>query len=551
MLRRLHISNYLLMEELELPLHEGLSIITGETGSGKSIVIGALALAMGERADTNVLRDPLKRCVIEMEADLGSLAIQPWFDANELPYERYTLVRRQLEPNGRSRAFINDTPVRLEQLRELGARLVHVHSQHHTLLLNDPKFQLGLVDHTAGQTDNAAAYAARYRKWRALQKELEGLRSESAKAASELDFLRFQLTELDEAAIKAGEQPVIEQELARAENSGDLMRSLNTVAEGITEERGALAVVNLLRSALSRTARLDSGVEDLLKRLDSVHIELNDIGAEAEELASKVDMDPAEAERLRDRLDMILRLQQKHRVKSEEELLVIQDELRTRAQAIGSMDVRIPGLEKEEAALQAEVKKTAAALSKERGKAAGSLAGRVTAILHGLGMEHAKFQFDHRISEEPGPLGTDAIRAMFSANRDRTPSPLDKVASGGELSRVMLALISLAADSQGLPTVIFDEIDTGVSGEVADKVGSLMARMGAERQVLAITHLPQIASKAGHHMLVTKETIGETVQSKITLLDHAKRVEAIAQMLSGRKLTKAALENARVLLEQR
>ncbi|MDQ3100272.1 MAG: DNA repair protein RecN [Bacteroidota bacterium] len=551
MLRKLHITNYLLMEELDLPLHEGLSILTGETGSGKSIVIGALALAMGERADVAVLRDPLKRCVIELEADLEELSMQSWFDRNELPFERYTLIRRQLEPNGRSRAFINDTPVKLEQLRELGAQLVHIHSQHHTLLLNDPIFQLGMIDHSAGEAKNAANYAAQYRSWRASLKELEDLRSESARSAAELDFLRFQLNELEEASLKADEQQVIEQELSRAENAGEIMQALTSVSEGMADQRGALGLISQLHRSLVKTARIDQGIEALLNRLASVQIELKDIAAEAEELAAKVEIDPAQAERLRERLDLILRLQQKHRVKSNEELLLLQEDLAQRVAVIGSMDEKIPHLEKQEAELKKNIIDQAKALSKARSKSAGVLSDQVEKILHRLGMEHAVFNFDHRVLEEPGTYGMDSIKAMFSANKDRSPSPLDKVASGGELSRVMLALISLSAASRSLPTVIFDEIDTGVSGEVADKVGTLMARMGKDRQILAITHLPQIASKAGHHMLVTKETKEGTVRSKITLLDHAQRVEAIAQMLSGRKLTKAALENAKVLLEQR
>lgn len=549
MLRRLHISNYLLMEELDLSLNEGLTIITGETGSGKSIIIGALALVMGERADAGVLRDPLKRCVIELEVDLDGIAMEEWFDLNELPFERYTLLRRQLEPNGRSRSFINDTPVRLEQLRELGGKLVHVHSQHHTLLLNDPRFQLGLIDHSAGKAADVINYRKLYESWRSIQKELFDLKEESARSMAELDLVRFQLNELELADLKADEQATIEQDLTRAENAEELLQALRTISEGIDAERGAATVVGQLKAAIARAARMDSGVAELQRRLESVQIELKDIGSEAEELSSKVDIDPAAAERMKERLDLMIRLQQKHRVKSNEELLALQQQLSARAEAIGSLDERIPQLEVEEEKARQKVIARAAELSKARAKAAKSLAGSVQKILHELGMEHAVLQFEHQLSEEPGPDGIDLIKALFSANKDRKPSGLDKVASGGELSRVMLALISLAADSQDLPTVIFDEIDTGVSGEVADRVGALMSRMSRDRQILAITHLPQIASKAAHHLLVTKSTVKGTVHSKITALDQQQRIEAIAQMLSGRELTKAALENAKVLLE--
>ncbi len=549
MLRRLHIRNYLLMEELDLSLKEGLTIITGETGSGKSIIIGALALVMGDRADAGVLRDPLKRCVIELEVDLDELKLEEWFDRNELPFERYTLLRRQLEPNGRSRAFINDTPVKLDQLRELGSKLVHVHSQHHTLLLNDPRFQLGLIDHAAGMAADAVNYRKRYEKWRELQRELNDLKEQSAKAQAELDLVQFQLGELETADLKADEQERIEQELLRADNSEELLQALRSLSEGIEGEQGATSIVDRLRSAIAKAARIDTGVADLLKRLESVKIELKDIAGEADDLAGKVEIDPAEAERLRERLDLMLKLQQKNRVKTNAELLALQEQLQQRASAIGAMDERIPQLEGEEAAQAKEIHALATTLSKARAKAAKELAKKVEKILHELGMEHAILQFDHQVEEAPSPNGFDRIKAMFSANKDRKPSGLDKVASGGELSRVMLALISLAADSQDLPTVIFDEIDTGVSGEVADRVGGLMARMGADRQIIAITHLPQIASKAANHLLVTKGTAGDTVQSRITELSKKQRIEAIAQMLSGRELTKAALENAKVLLK--
>lgn len=550
MLRRLHIRNYLLIDELDLALGKGLTIITGETGSGKSILIGALALAMGERADAGAQRDLAKRCVIELEADLDKLALEPWFEAQEIPYERMAILRRQIDPGGRSRAFVNDTPVRLEQLRELGAKLVHVHSQHHTLLLNDPRFQLGLIDHVAGQKEALARYGERYARWRSVARELAALREEEARSQAELDYLRFQLNELDEAAVKAEEQPAIEQELARADHAEELVQALRTVDEGIGADRGALAMLTQLRNVLMRPARIDGAVKTLLDRLDSVHIELKDIGSEADTLAGEVALEPEQAVRLRERLDTILRLQQKHRVGSNSELIAIHADLRTRTGHIGSLGERITALEAEETSLQRTVRSEAQALSQARTKAMAPLAGEVVALLERLGMPHAIFQFDHR-TEEPGPQGMDAVRTLFSANKDRAPAPLDKVASGGELSRVMLALISLAADSQGLPTVIFDEIDTGVSGEVADRVGTLMARMGKQRQVLAITHLPQIASKAQDHLLVTKASTADAVRTQISPLTMDQRVQAIAQMLSGKKTTKAALDNARELLKMR
>lgn len=554
MLQRLHITNYLLIEELDLNLGNGLTIITGETGSGKSILIGALGLAMGERADAGTHRDPSKRCVIELEVDLSALDLRSWFDANELPFENLTIIRRQLEPVkgrdvSRSRAFVNDTPVILEQLRELGARLVHVHSQHHTQLLNDPRFQLGLIDHVAGHSGAVTEFASEHAKWRKQVKDLNELREREARSKAELDFFTFQLNELEEAGLKEGELELIEKELARAENATELIEALTAVDHGVNSERGVLSMLGKLRQTLAKPARVDPEVQTLLDRLNSVAIEVIDIAGTAEDISSNVSMDPEQAKVHRDRTDLLHSLLQKHRVRSTEELIAIQVELRTKTKAIGSLGERIGSLEKQEDVLRKKLITEANTLSAARVKAMVPLAKKVASQLHELGMPNAIFTFDHSVNEQPGPQGMDNVRALFTANKDRTPAPLDKVASGGELSRVMLALISLAADSQDLPTVIFDEIDTGVSGEVAYRVGTLMARMGKQRQVLAITHLPQIASKAQNHLLVTKSLSAESVLTSISPLTMDQRVEAIAQMLSGRKLTKAALENARVLLK--
>ncbi|MBP6312750.1 MAG: DNA repair protein RecN [Flavobacteriales bacterium] len=554
MLHRLHITNYLLIEELDLNLAKGLTIITGETGSGKSILIGALGLVMGERADAGTHRDPSKRCVMELEVDLSALDLRKWFDANELPFEKHTIIRRQLEPvkdrdGSRSRAFVNDTPVKLEQLRELGAQLVHVHSQHHTQLLNDPGFQLGLIDHVAGHSATVSEFTSEHTAWRKLVNELNELCEQEARSKAELDFFTFQLNELDEAGLKAGELEQIEQELTRAENATELIEALTAVDQGVNSERGVLTMLGKLQQTLVKPARVDAEVQALLDRLNSATIELKDIAGTAEDIATTVSLDPEQAKVYRDRTDLIHSLLQKHRVKTVEELTAIQDELRSKTEAIGSLGERIGSLEKEEGVRRNKLITEANTLSKARVKAMVPLAKKVAAQLHELGMPNAIFKFDHSVVEQPGPQGLDIVRALFTANKDRTPAPLDKVASGGELSRVMLALISLAADSQDLPTVIFDEIDTGVSGEVADRVGTLMAKMGKHRQVLAITHLPQIASKAQNHLLVTKASSAESVLTSISPLTMDQRVEAIAQMLSGRKLTKAALENARVLLK--
>ncbi|MBL0126610.1 MAG: DNA repair protein RecN [Flavobacteriales bacterium] len=549
MLTRITVSNYLLIESLELAWAEGLTTITGETGSGKSILIGALELAMGGRADAGLLRDPAKRCVIELELDVSDLPVIDWFQRNEIPFEASTIMRRQLDPGGRSRAFVNDTPVRLEQLRELGSRLVHVHSQHQTLLLNDARFQLGLVDQLAGHAAEVDDLGRKYRTWRELQAELIQLREEEQRAQAELDFLRFQQTELEQAELKEGEQGAIEEDLQRADHAGERLEAYGAVEEGVAGDRGALGALIKVKTLLAKVAGVDPAIGSLLERINSCAIELKDIGAEASLAAASVESDPARMDLLRERLDLLLRLQQKHRVRTTEELIALLEGLQARTQRMDSMSDRITALIEVEKKAARAYEERAERISKARTKSVKPLANKVETILHQLGMPHAVFQFDHKVGE-PGPLGVDQVRALFTANKDRAPAPLDKVASGGELSRVMLALISLTAGSRDLPIVVFDEIDAGVSGEVADRVGALLAAMGKERQVIAITHLPQIASKAAHHLEVSKTSEGERVRTHIAPLDHEQRVQAIARMLSGRKLTAEAVDNARVLLSQ-
>ena len=552
MLRRLSITNYLLIEHLELDLEKGFTAITGETGSGKSILIGALGLLMGDRADADLARDPAKRCILELEVVPGrnKALLAGWCTLNGIPLESPLLLRRQLDPGGRSRAFVNDTPVRLEQLRELAAHLVHIHSQHHTLLLNEPTFQLGLVDHAAGLTEEVTAFADRHAAWREVGKELKDLREQDAKARGEADYLRFQSQELDGAGLVVDEQTGLEQALGRAEHAEEILTALEAVEQGIRGERGMLAPWSSLKGLLHKSGRSDAAVQALADRLHSLSIELNDIADEAERLAGRTTLDPKEADRLRERLDLLLRLQQKHRVPDVQGLIRLRDELHERTTDIDSLGDRIQALEGEEQGLSAAVLKEARLISKARLKAMAPLAEQVGAMLRDLGMPNAVFAFEHAIGE-PTATGIDRVKALFSANKDRTPAALDKVASGGELGRVMLALISLAAESKALPTVIFDEIDTGVSGETAHRVGALMARMAKDRQVIAITHLPQIASKAHTHLLVSKDHAAQHVHSDIRPLDAEERVEALARMLSGSRTTKAALENARELLKNK
>jgi DNA repair protein RecN (Recombination protein N) len=490
--------------------------------------------------------------VIELEVDATAetVGVGEWCRRNNVPPEFPMILRRQLEPNGRSRSFVNDTPVLLEQLRSLGEGLVHIHSQHHTLLLHSPAFQLGLLDHYSGQGNAVRLYSARYQAWRGAAEELGRLRAEEAKAQGERDYLQFQLDELLAARLVPGEALALEQALARAEHAGELLGALNALAEGIDGEGAVGSQLAEMRHSAAKAARVDPAVQTLVDRLNSASIELKDIAGEAARLAGEVSMDPREANSLRERSDLLTRLQVKHQVKDAEDLLALQADLEQRIGRIGSLADAVQQAEKKAKALRAEVEAAAEAISKQRLMAMDPLAGQVSAQLRELGMPHAQFRFQH-VRTEPGPTGIDHVQALFSANKDRAPEPLEKVASGGELGRVMLALISLAAASKELPTVIFDEIDTGVSGEVAHRVGALLKAMGRERQVVAISHLPQIASKADTHLLVTKDHQAEQVRSAIRVLDAEERVQALARMLSGRKTTKAALENARELLRSK
>ncbi|MDX9751875.1 MAG: DNA repair protein RecN [Flavobacteriales bacterium] len=546
MLRRLHIRNFLLIDEAEIELRPGFTVVTGETGSGKSILLGALALVMGERAEAGALHDPARRCVIELEMDATPL--RPWFDRHELPWEEPTILRRQLEPGGRSRAFINDTPVRLEQLRDLTARCVHIHGQHHALLLNDPGFHLGAIDRAAGQEADVQAYRTVFRQWRTVRAEHDKLMADQVRTARELDFMRFQLEELDAAALRAGEEADLAQALERAAHADEIRAALMAVEQGMQDDDGVLTAMARIVGGLERAARHDDQVRALVDRLRPVRIELKDIAAEAASLAGTVDQDPAGAERLRERLDLLNALMQKHRVPGTAELIGLRDDLRARTAEAGGLDDRIGELAREAERLGTEVQVHARRLSKQRHAHAGAMAGAVERTLHELGMPDADFQLRLHATAEPGPDGMDSVQALFTANRDRAPSPLEKTASGGELSRVMLALIAQAADASGLGTVIFDEVDTGVSGAVAERMGALMDRMGHGRQVIAITHLPQVAAQAGAHLEVTKAVAGERTITRIAPLHAEERVAAIARMLSGRRMSKVAMENARALM---
>lgn len=552
MLGRLTVQNYLLIDRLDLALGPGLTVVTGETGSGKSILLGALGLLLGDRAEGELLRDPSKRCVIEMESALEGLpaGVLAWCRENGLPEDDPLVLRRQLEPGGRSRAFVNDTPVRLEQLRELGGMLVHVHSQHQALLLHAPAFHLGLVDQFAGTTAEARELEAAYQVWHRVKEQLEQAREQAGKAAGERDFLEFQHQELQAARLQAGEGEELEQALARAEHSGEIARALEDLEQGIRSEGGTGGQLGGMRQMLAKAARLDPAIQGLSERLRAVGIELEDMAGEAAKLRDGLTLDPREAERLRERWDLLVRLQQKHRVPHTEALIALREDLGARLARMDGLDSGLKDLEAREAEQFRHATQRARALSEKRQQVLIPVSREAERRCRELGLPHAVFRFQHAAMELRAD-GMDRVRALFSANKDRPAAPLERTASGGELGRVMLALIGMAAASKELPTVIFDEIDTGVSGETADRVGAQLLEMARHRQVIAISHLPQMASKADTHLLVTKEMVDAATESRIRPLNAEERVVALARMLSGKKIGKAAVENARALLKDR
>lgn len=541
MIRHLSITNYVLIDRLEVELGSGFNIITGETGSGKSILLGALALAMGERADSKTLLDSSKKCIVELEVDLSGLGLEALFAKHDLDHLALSVLRRQIDPQGRSRAFVNDVPVRLEVLKTISERIVHVHSQHKNALISSKTFQFDLLDHLAGA--DAAKYAALYKEWRSLNKHLEELKAQDKNGSIDQDYFRFQLKELEAAELREGEQEELEERISTLQHADELRTLSEMVASG-----SALELLSNIKERLGRSAHLSSPLAELNERFDSAFLELKDVLADLEGEVSEVEMDPAEQARLLQRSDLINGLLHKHRVGSITQVLALKEELEKKLSGLNSLEDEIGNLELKLNALKVELKKCAEVLSSKRKKAAPKVAGMVEEQLRELGMPSAMFKVELAPRQDPGPNGIDELTLAFSANKGIAPQPLGKVASGGELSRIMLSMISLLTDAQGLPAVIFDEIDSGVSGDVAARVGTCMKRMAQNMQVLCITHLPQIAGKADTHFKVLREEDTSSTRTVLKSLNEVERVQEIAQMLSGTTIGEAAMENARALI---
>jgi DNA repair protein RecN (Recombination protein N) len=550
MIQRLQIQNYAIIDEISIDFSGRMNVITGETGAGKSILMGALSLILGDRADTTVLLNREKKCYVEGVFELGGkTAAAAFFKANDLDAEDEVVIRREIAPNGKTRAFVNDTPVNLEQLRKLSSLLVDLHRQFDTLELGESDFQREVLDALAGQGAALDEYRVAFRAWQAAGKELALLQAQKTSSDKELDYNKFLFGELEEAGLKENELEGLDQELKLLNNSEGIKTALSKVYQELKE--GEQPVVQQLKSflhLLQSFSLYHPDLPGLSQRMQSVQIELQDIAEEVERINDHVHYDPKRIEEINERISTGYKLLKKHGVRTTGELLTIQQELGNKLQAILNMDESIAAKEKETARLWQEAKKKAIILSRNRQAQAAPLEEQVNKLLHQVGMPNARLKVQVQAVADLNPSGIDAIEFLFDANKSQRFEPIRKVASGGELSRLMLCIKSLVAESMDLPTLIFDEIDTGISGEAARQVGIILKGLSRRRQVICITHQPQIAGKADAHYFVYKEIKGESVKTGIRLLAREERITAIAKMLSGEKPTAAALENAREMV---
>jgi len=550
MLRTLSIQNYAIIHELEIDFSSRLNIITGETGAGKSIIIGALGLILGERADSGVLVSKEKKCIVEGVFAAGNKKdIRQFLQQNEFDVQDEVVIRREIAVNGKSRAFINDTPVTLAQLNELSSLLVDLHQQFDTLEIGESDFQREVLDALAGNNDALQSYQAVYHQWQSTKKQWEALKEQQLQFNKEADYQQFQYNELEEAAFKENELEDIDAELKMLSHAEGIKTMLDKLNAELQE--GESPMVPQLKSLLHQLQSFEAyhpGLSPLGKRLQSVQIELQDIADELELINNQVNYDPARIEQLNDRLSLGYRLQKKHGVSNTAALLEITKQLGEKLQAVLHIDEEIQQKEKETGRLFEEAGKLAKKITAARTREIKLLEEKVNKLLVQVGMPNARLKVDLRAAELR-EWGADTIEFLFDANKSGQFHPLRKVASGGELSRLMLCIKSLVAQSIDLPTMIFDEIDTGISGEAAKQVGIIMKGLAGKRQVICITHQPQIAGKADAHYFVYKEKVRDTIKTNIRQLKPEERITAIAQMLSGEKPTAAALENAREMLD--
>ncbi|RZT93496.1 DNA replication and repair protein RecN [Ancylomarina subtilis] len=551
MLQSLAIQNYTLINQIEIDFKNGFSIITGETGSGKSILLGALGLVLGQRPETNILKDKDRKCIIEASFNISKYQLQKFFADTEMEYEEETILRREILPNGKTRGFVNDSPVSLKVLKELGLKLIDIHSQNQNLSLGDPEYQMGIVDTYAQHFSLLNDYQIQFEAYQKIKKELRNQEELARKEKSDLDYYQFQLQQLLDANLVEGEQIEMESELETLNHAEEIKTNLFKASNLLSE--GDVAIISLLKEARTAIGQVQSVFpegDEFYERFESSCIELQDLASELERSYEAMEFDPSRISFLTEKLDAIYSLQQKHRVESVEELIKIREDLDEKVLKISSSDDLIEELKAKLKAQNLKLDKAADKLSKSRKAVIPVIEKALESQLIQLGMPHAKIKFEQSITEEYQYLGRDFIRILFSANKNGQLEEISKVASGGEMSRLMLSIKSLISASTALPSIVFDEIDTGVSGEIADKMGVVMREMAENIQVISITHLPQIASKGNYHYKVYKADDELETYSNIVLLDQESRIEELAKMLSGADMTQAAMENAKVLLER-
>lgn len=552
MLHHLTISHYALIEQLDIDWMPGFSVITGETGAGKSIMLGALNLLLGGRADAKAIQTGEKKCLVEASFDINGLDLEPFFAANDIDFDpKECIVRREVLQSGKSRAFINDTPVAIAKLKEIGTAIIDIHSQHQNLLIRNESFLIETLDVMAGQTEPLAAYKCLYNQCRQAIERLKALQERATQGRSDEEYLQFQLNQIDEANIQPNEQEELEKEQNLLSHAEDIKQAFYT-AQGLIQS-DTFSMTHHLRQAsdaVRNIADKHPEAEELAERLRSVRIELEDIEGELEQLAEQTDYDPERLRFIEERLNTLYTLQQKHRVDSVEELLAVRESIRKQLSDIENVDEDIR-LQTEEVARLTAMRNTAAArLTEGRRRAAQTTEKELTTALQQMGMPNVKIEISITPRPEPDATGADKVVFLFSANKSIPPQDVSQIASGGEIARLMLSLKALIARRKNLPTIIFDEIDTGVSGTMAERMAQVMRDIASHCQVICITHLPQIAALGTHHFKVYKEDTGDVTRSHIVPLDEKERVEEIAHMLSGAELSQAAIDNAQALLQR-
>ena len=551
MLQSIHIQNYALIESLDINFHPGFSVITGETGAGKSIILGAIGLLVGQRADIKAIKTGANKCIVEARFHIASYELESFFEEHDLEYEEgECILRRELYASGKSRAFINDTPASLAQMKELGEKLIDVHSQHQNLLLNHEDFQLSVLDILAHDEKELQVYKETYSAFKKVSKELSDIQQQAEKNRQDEDYIRFQVEQLEEANLQAGEQDTLEQEAETLTHAEEIQSSLYKVDQLMaSDEMTLLSVTKDCMQTLQGISRVYAPAQEWIERLNSCYIELKDLAHEIANASEEVEFNPTRLDYVNERLNLIYTLQQKHRVSTVEELIDIAEDYHSKLDAITSYDDRIEELKKQKETIYNKVLEQASVLTTRRLNAAKEIEKQMQAYLVPLGMPNVRFAVELETKKEPDIKGMDSVNFLFSANKNGMLQQVASIASGGEIARVMLSLKAMIAGAVKLPTIIFDEIDTGVSGSIAEKMALIMQEMGqADRQVISITHLPQIAAKGANHYKVYKEDTETGTNSHIRQLNQEERIHEIANMLSGATLTEAALNNAKALL---